>query len=163
MRAFIRSIATFWASACRIEIEKNRTAVRGTAVRSLKTSRRPSMFAPHPFSRFRPPFSKGTRDAAKTLRGTHSVVLASFYKRHLAVRQKRFAAPFLESFGQAFSKACAGEGREALLALRRGRNSPYGVSFLRTFFFAPPACKEKSGLTDFGVEPATLREGFLKI
>ena len=33
-----------------------------------------------------------------------------------------FAQALQESFGQAFSKACAGGGREALLVLRRGRN-----------------------------------------
>ena len=34
----------------------------------------------NPFSRLGQVFLKGTRDAAKTLRGTHSVVLSSFYK-----------------------------------------------------------------------------------
>ena len=35
----------------------------------------------------------------------------------------------------------------AIVALRRVRNSPFGVSFLRTFFFAPLAVKEKQQQT----------------
>ena len=43
---------------------------------------------------------------------------------------------FDESFGQAFSKACAVEAGGCLLALRRGRNSPFGVSFCELFLCA---------------------------
>ena len=76
-----------------------------------------------------------------------------YYAIGICVRTARKAS--WECFGQAFSKACAGGGREALLARRNARNSPNGVSFLRTFFFAPLADKEKSGVTNLGVLTAT--------
>jgi len=41
-----------------------------------------------------------------------------------------------------FQKLVGWKG-EALLALRRARNSPNGVSFLITFFFAPVVSKKK--------------------
>jgi len=63
-----------------------------------------------------------------------------------------------ESFGQAFLKACAHPRRVALVALRRARNSPIGVSFLLTWqslaiaaelaepvFICAFGVKEKSG------------------
>ena len=49
-----------------------------------------------------------------------------------------------ESFGQAFSKACAIKPRR-FGARRNGRNSPYGVSLLPSFSLCAFCAKEKSG------------------
>ena len=49
-----------------------------------------------------------------------------------------------ESFGQAFSKACALKPRR-LVAVRRRRNSPNGVSLLLSFSLCAFCAKEKSG------------------
>ena len=48
----------------------------------------------------------------------------------------------MEKFWSSFFKSLRGGGREALLALRRGRNN-LGVFFLITFSFAPMVSKEK--------------------
>ena len=49
-----------------------------------------------------------------------------------------------QKFSHAFWGRRRGEGSVALLAARKPRNAPSGVSLLRTFFFAPFLSKRKA-------------------
>ena len=59
------------------------------------------------------------------------------------ISKQRTAVEPRESFDQTFSKVCAGGGREALLALRRGRNFPYAFSFCKLFLLRLHRQKKK--------------------
>ena len=57
----------------------------------------------------------------------------------------------VESFGQAFSKACAVKGAEPLSQRARGEIFSSALFFLLAFSFAPLMPKEKAG-SNFGFE-----------
>ena len=78
------------------------------------------MFALHPCSSFRPPFSKGTWRCGKSA------------SRH----------PWC-SLDQAFSKACGVKGRSPSRAPQSAKLSLRRFSFLRTFFFCAYMVKRK--------------------